>query len=69
MMKTGALMTRTDPHAIDVRAVRNENDQLRKELGRKDARNDNLSKELVALRTTNANQLRDLRIMSSTYVI
>jgi predicted RNase H-like nuclease (RuvC/YqgF family) len=51
----------------DIRDLRVENTALRKELSRKDTRNDNISKELNNLRTNSSNCQRDLRILTGTF--
>lgn len=48
----------------DLRAV---NETLRKELGRKDGRNDNLTKELHNLRTLYTSSQRELRLLTGTF--
>ena len=49
------------------RDLRGEADTLRRELARKDSRNDALTKELQELRTSNATAQRELRNLTGTF--
>lgn len=51
----------------DIRILRDQLDHLYKENEKKDARADNLSRELVAMRTSFSNQQRELRLLSNSF--
>lgn len=52
---------------VELREMRAENEMLRKELVRKETRNENMIKELNTLRENFSNQQRELRILSGTF--
>jgi len=51
----------------DIRILKNENDNIRKELVRKDTRIESLQKEINNIRTIYSNQQRELRLLTSSY--
>jgi len=59
--------TKIDKDSKDIRLLKTDNDNLRKELLRKDTRIESLQKEIHIIRTNYSNQQRELRLLSSTY--